>query len=306
MAEPRYRAGCYGNLTESECRQHGLDPREASACHLPGPAFPTPAGRPRQRSSCGCTGGEKAAEAKLNAAIDKARRSLVTVENQPVGRGRGFIISPAGLIATCAHAVKGAEALYVDYAGQRYDAHLLEADERHDVAVIRIKARYVPRIDIAFGWPARGSSAISFAQGEPFTGEIFKHNVGIRLRDGREHEGLMSIMSDARKGDSGSPVLNDRGELIGMLIAVQAQDEPDEIADPIAYVVPAAGTLKEMIDRHSWQAAVGMFFDGLRRATRREVAKRLKVAAALGEIDMPLSAIIKAEKEMQIEEALAA
>jgi serine protease Do len=155
-------------------------------------------------------------------------------KNQPQieeGSGSGFIVSPDGYILTNNHVVAGASKVTVRlYDKREFDAHVVGTDPQTDVAVIKIPATDLPTV--AFG--NSDSTRIGewvLAIGNPL-GEAFAFTVtaGIVSAKGRLLNGLQEsrysiqdfIQTDAaiNPGNSGGPLVNIRGEVIGINSAI--------------------------------------------------------------------------------------
>jgi serine protease Do len=134
--------------------------------------------------------------------------------------GSGFIISHDGYILTNAHVVEEAERIMVRLADKReYDATVIGADARSDVALIRIEASGLPHV--VLGDPeALAVGEWVLAIGSPFG---FEQSVtaGIVSAKGRslpDENFVPFIQTDVaiNPGNSGGPLFNLRGEVIGI------------------------------------------------------------------------------------------
>lgn len=134
--------------------------------------------------------------------------------------GSGFIISPDGYILTNAHVVEEAERIMVRLADKReFDAVVIGADARSDVALIRIEAAGLPHV--VLGDPeALAVGEWVLAIGSPFG---FEQSVtaGIVSAKGRslpDENFVPFIQTDVaiNPGNSGGPLFNLRGEVVGI------------------------------------------------------------------------------------------
>lgn len=142
--------------------------------------------------------------------------------------GSGFIVSPDGLIMTNNHVVKDMKDIKVTLEGKKeYKAKLIGADPESDIALIKIDAKSLPTI--TWGQSSKlHVGEIVLAVGNPFglSGTVTK---GIVSAMGRTNVGIIGyedfIQTDApiNPGNSGGPLVNIRGEVIGITTAIATQ-----------------------------------------------------------------------------------
>jgi serine protease Do len=136
------------------------------------------------------------------------------------GEGSGFVVSADGVILTNAHVVDGADRVTVKLTDRReFEARVLGADAKSDVAVLKIDAKDLPFVKI--GDPSSlevGEWVVAI--GAPFG---FENSVtaGIVSAKGRTlpQDGYVPfIQSDVavNPGNSGGPLFNLRGEVVGI------------------------------------------------------------------------------------------
>ncbi len=140
-------------------------------------------------------------------------------------RGSGFIIDPSGIIVTNNHVVKDAKEVTVTFDdGTEKRARVLGRDPRTDIAVLKVNADH-PLPAVSFG----DSSAIKpgqwvIAMGNPFGlgGTVTAGIVSAKGRDIGEgpYDNFIQIDAPINQGNSGGPLFNQDGEVIGMNTAI--------------------------------------------------------------------------------------
>ncbi|HET6263862.1 MAG TPA: trypsin-like peptidase domain-containing protein, partial [Usitatibacter sp.] len=143
---------------------------------------------------------------------------------RPFGLGSGFIVSPDGYIVTNAHVVENAEEITVRFTDKReLQAKVIGADTRSDVAVIKVDASGLPVVKIGDTKKLRVGEWV-IAIGSPF-GFANTVTAGIISATSRENlsgdpnlDAVPFIQTDVavNPGNSGGPLLNMRGEVIGI------------------------------------------------------------------------------------------
>ena len=134
------------------------------------------------------------------------------------GVGSGFILSADGLVMTNAHVVDGADEVWVTLPDKReFKAKLIGADARTDVAVVKIEAAGLPAVKIGDVNRLRVGEWV-MAIGSPFgfDSTVTAGIVSAKARDTGDF--LRFIQTDVaiNPGNSGGPLLNMRGEVIGI------------------------------------------------------------------------------------------
>jgi serine protease Do len=150
------------------------------------------------------------------------------------GSGSGFIVSQDGYILTNNHVVQGADRVTVRlYDNREFTAKTVGTDPSTDVAVIKIVATGLPTVRLGDADSTKIGNfvlAIGNPLGEAFT---FTVTAGIVSAKGRLLAGLNSsryaiqdfIQTDAaiNPGNSGGPLVNVRGEVIGINSAIASE-----------------------------------------------------------------------------------
>lgn len=157
------------------------------------------------------------------------------------GTGSGFIISADGRLLTNAHVVEGASSVKVTLKdGQVFEGRVMGVDEMTDVAVVKIEADELPAVTLGQAETLQpGEWAIAI--GNPL-GLDNTVTVGIISALGRSSsevgvpdKRVRFIQTDAaiNPGNSGGPLLNARGEVIGINTAIRADAQGLGFAIPI-------------------------------------------------------------------------
>jgi S1-C subfamily serine protease len=157
------------------------------------------------------------------------------------GTGSGFILSPDGRLLTNAHVVGNSKSVKVTLKdGQTYEGSVLGVDEMTDVAVVKIDAKDLPTVSLG-QMEALQPGEWAIAIGNPL-GLDNTVTVGIISALGRSSsevgvpdKRVRFIQTDAaiNPGNSGGPLLNAKGEVIGINTAIRADAQGLGFAIPI-------------------------------------------------------------------------
>ena len=180
--------------------------------------------------------------------VAKVGPAVVTVINSDqrgqVGSGSGAIISPDGYIITNNHVVDGASSLQVIFSdGSQRDATLVGADSLMDLALLKVDGAVPTYIPIGDSDVLRQGETV-IAIGSPL-GE-YKNSVTVgvisalnRNLDGGMPEGLIQTDAAINNGNSGGPLINMNGEIIGINTMVVRQSGNSTVVEGLGFAIPS-------------------------------------------------------------------
>ncbi len=148
-------------------------------------------------------------------AIQRIKVSILKVQSE-AGNGTGFIISNQGHILTCAHVLVSDRFQVISEYGDRRPVEVLGKDTTCDLAVLY--ADSLTDLALTFADPvtiAEGQTV--YALGHPL-GFDFTLSRGIISNRQRVRSGISLLQTDVslNPGNSGGPLVNERGEVIGV------------------------------------------------------------------------------------------
>lgn len=173
--------------------------------------------------------------------------------------GSGFLISAGGYVATNLHVVKNSKNVYVisnDGSQSRLSATIELVDENNDICILKVPglARALNAVRIPYGFEdtTNKTGESVFCMGYPLTkvmGNEIKVTNGI-ISSVTGYQGDVSsyqISAPAQPGNSGGPLFNSRGNVIGIVNAKIENAENVSYAVKISYLKNLVGLLDENI-----------------------------------------------------------
>jgi serine protease Do len=176
------------------------------------------------------------------------------------GNGSGVIISSDGLILTSEHVVHGASELDVTLSTRKkFRAKVVGADARRDLAVIRIQAsglpaaalgdasalrrgQFVLAVGSPFGFGRDGQASISFG----IVSGIGRAIPSIGRELDRYYGNLIQTDAAVNPGNSGGPLVNLEGEVVGINAVISSQTGAN---DGVGFAVPITAETRAIIER---------------------------------------------------------
>ncbi|MCI0361233.1 MAG: trypsin-like peptidase domain-containing protein [Planctomycetaceae bacterium] len=194
---------------------------------------------------------------------ERANRSVVHITTRATqrellfdvpaeGTGSGSVLDKGGHILTNYHVVEGATEIRVTLAnGETFDAGLVGYDPPTDMAVLKVNAPAEMLAPIQLGDSSRlRVGQLVFAIGNPFglertmtTGIISSLNRSLPTRSGRTMKSIIQIDAALNRGNSGGPLIDSRGRLIGMNTAIASSTGENT---GVGFAIPA-DTIKRVV-----------------------------------------------------------
>jgi len=191
----------------------------------------------------------KVLDKKIND-VNKKVDTKQPIINTPVRyNGTGFLIDPNGLMITNAHVVKNSTNIFVqNNKGEQYRAFVVRLDIPRDVAIIKIDdERFKPFSSLPYGISKTASDiaepifTLGFPREEIVYGEGY-----LSAKTGYNGDTLScQITVDANPGNSGGPVFDHNGQVIGILSSKETETQGAVFAVQAKYIYRAVEDVKK-------------------------------------------------------------
>ena len=238
IAEPQREAIQQGlpiqrNVALNPGQQAGVQPigvQQAQPINLPqGMVFPDGFVAMTTEEAINVSVYDRTNRSVVNISTNSLRPESLFMVSEVEGSGSGSVIDQQGHILTNYHVIEGAKQVSVMlYNTDAFPAELVGQDPDNDIAILKIKAPDSLLYPVQWG----DSSNLRVGQhiiaiGNPFglertmsTGIISSLNRQIQSKTKRTIRSIIQIDAALNQGNSGGPLLNSRGELIGMNTAI--------------------------------------------------------------------------------------
>jgi S1-C subfamily serine protease len=173
--------------------------------------------------------------------ISPAVISVIGPRDDPRGgAGSGFMLAPDGYALTNSHVVHGRQELRaVTAEGDTLDASLVGDDPATDLALVRLLARDLPFAELGDSESLQVGQLV-IAMGNPFgfqstvsTGVISALGRSMRGESGRRIDNIVQHTAPLNPGNSGGPLLDSRGRVVGINTAIIA------MAQGLGFAIPS-------------------------------------------------------------------
>lgn len=211
-------------------------------------------------------------ERRFEALADEVRPSVVSIrvdrrdgstgwQRYYTGYGTGFVLTADGLILTNEHVTEGASSITVVlFNGSQYDARVVSADPRRDLAVLKVAAEQLKPVEfghhddvkqgqfaIAFGNPfgtakRDGRLAMSFGIVSSL-GKDLSHRLDDTDDQDRYYGNLIQTLMPIHPGNSGGPLFDKQGRIIGIIVAVGS-----EVDHVFGFAIPITDHTRDIIN----------------------------------------------------------
>lgn len=176
--------------------------------------------------------------AQTVAIVKQVQPSIVTIKRAKT-IGSGFIVGP-NLVLTNRHVVSDSKEVEVYFTGEdkAVNGKVIKLDKENDIALIEVVTGDRKSLALATQSPDIGEDVLVFGTPYGFRGSVTRGIVSaldreISMENNVELKDLIQTDASTNPGNSGGPLVNSKGMVVGMMIAVYHE------ANNIAFAIPA-------------------------------------------------------------------
>jgi S1-C subfamily serine protease len=165
-------------------------------------------------------------------------------KGQPLSQGSGFFVTP-DTVATNFHVIEGSKSGFAKLVGKRQTFEVVgvvAVDQQHDLALLKLKGVKAPSLKLAGGENVAVGDTV-YAVGNPLGLEgTFTRGIVSGIRHSKT-DAFLQISAPISPGSSGGPVLNSKGQVIGVATSTFKGGQNLNFAVPSTYVKAAIASM---------------------------------------------------------------
>jgi 2-alkenal reductase len=184
---------------------------------------------------------------KVKPAVVTVLTTLRTRSGRGQATGTGVIVDAKGYIITNNHVVEGAQKIEVLFEnGDKSEAKLIGADAFSDLAVLQVTGKTMPAVAplgdsaaLQVGEPVIAiGSALGNFRNTVTVGVVSALNRRLSANDASAQEGLIQTDAAINHGNSGGPLLNAAGQVVGINTLVVRDTSGGDVAEGLGFAIP--------------------------------------------------------------------
>lgn len=217
---------------------------------------------------------------------------------QQRGVGSGFVVSADGVVLTNAHVIDGADEVLVTLQDQReFKAKVLGTDPRTDVAVLKVEAAGLPVVKVGSVDQLKVGAWV-VAIGSPFglDNTVTAGIVSAKARDTGAFQRFIQTDVAINPGNSGGPLLNMRGEVVGINSRLLGNDPESPAYIGISFAIPIDDAMRVATELRTTGRVVRGRIGVQPDVVTKEVADAIKLPKAQGALIRRVESGSPAEK----------
>ncbi len=225
------------------------------------------------------------------------------------GMGTAIVVDPRGYLLTNHHVVDGVESLRAtDETGTSYVARTLSVDPQHDLALVKIDADNLPVMPLGTSCDLmRGETVIAIGNAFGYEHTVSKGIISQLFRDvevteTQSYRNLIQTDASINPGNSGGPLVNVRGEVIGINVAIRAGAQRIGFAIPIDDAREALAELMS-VERLERRTHGARFSDRKTPRTKQAVVSRVDPGSPAGRGGLNAGDVVERVGRTEVEDS---